>query len=111
MFSSNFDTLHLFNLGYRHNGSGKIGVVMCSRAWAQIKALFAICGGIVLQPLDDMVVLTCNGPIDNVIIESSSSMEGKSTLTFQTKGVQICTPFTNSIEGLSRSTNNDAQIF
>jgi hypothetical protein len=85
---------------------------MCSKAWAQIKALFAICGGIVLQPLDDMVVLIPNGPIDNVVIElSNHSMEGKSTLTFQTKGVQMCTPFTNSIEGPHRSTNNDAQIF
>jgi len=48
-----------------------------------------------------MVVLTPNGPIDNVAIESSNrSMEGKSTLTFETKEVQIITPFTNSIEGL-----------
>jgi len=32
-------------LGYRHDGSEKIGVMICSKAWAQIKALFAICGG------------------------------------------------------------------
>jgi hypothetical protein len=36
-----------FHLGYRHNGSGRVNVAMCSMAWAQVKALFATCGGII----------------------------------------------------------------
>jgi hypothetical protein len=37
-----------FQLNYRHDGSGQIGVGICSKAHAQVKALFGSCGGIVL---------------------------------------------------------------
>jgi hypothetical protein len=37
-----------FHLSYWHDGSGQIGVVICLKAQAQVKALFGSCGGIVL---------------------------------------------------------------
>ncbi len=52
---------NIFHLGYWHHGNGWVGVTMCLKARAQVKALFVNCGGIVLRPLDDMFGLTPNG--------------------------------------------------
>jgi hypothetical protein len=47
------------------------------------------CGGIVLQPLNDMFELTHDGTIDNVTIEMPNpTKEGESTLTFKWKGLK-----------------------
>ncbi len=47
----------------------------------------------------DMVVLAFDGLVDNVAIEMSNpSMEWKSSLMFQAKGDQICTPPMNNNE-------------
>lgn len=101
-----------FHLGYRHNGSGRVNVAMCSMAWAQVKALFATCGGIIHWPLDDVVVLHLNGSPENVAIKMPNpSMEGKLASTFQMEGVWIYTPPTNSTKGFNRSTNYGAHPF
>jgi hypothetical protein len=61
---------------------------MCSKAWAQVKELFVICEKNVSQPLDGMVVLAPNGPIENMAIEMSNIlMEGEHAPTFQVKGI------------------------
>jgi hypothetical protein len=36
-----------FHLGYQQDGNGRVGVVMCSKAHSQLKALFANDEGIV----------------------------------------------------------------
>jgi hypothetical protein len=83
----------IFHLGYQHNGSGKVGLVMCLKAWAQFKPLFATCGRIVLWLIDDMVVLTLDGRIDNVPIKAPNPLvKGEFPLTFQVEGAWICTP-------------------
>ncbi len=53
----------LFTMNYWHNGNAWVGVAMCSKAYAQMKALFATCGGIVPWPLDDMFIPTLDGSI------------------------------------------------
>jgi hypothetical protein len=58
-----------FHLRYQHVGSGKVGVTICLRAWAQIKTLFGTYGKIVHQPLDDVVVLAPNGPPKNFALK------------------------------------------
>jgi hypothetical protein len=40
--------LMFFYLGYRHDGNGHIGVDICPKTQAQVKPLFASCGGILL---------------------------------------------------------------
>jgi hypothetical protein len=73
----------LFHLGYQHDGSGQIGVTMCSKAWTQVKALFANCEGIIFQPLDNIFVPAPNGSIENVTIEMPNPLvEGEFVLTF-----------------------------
>jgi hypothetical protein len=59
----------LFHFGYQHDGNWWVGVTMCSKTWAQVKALFANCEGIIFQPLYNMFVPTFNGSIENVTIE------------------------------------------
>jgi hypothetical protein len=56
-------------LGYQHDGNERIYVVMCLKAQAQVKALFTTCGKIIPQPLNDVVVLAPNGPIEIMAIE------------------------------------------
>jgi hypothetical protein len=73
----------LFHLGYQHDGSGRVGVTMCSKTCAQVKALFANCEGIIFQPLDNMFVLALNGSIENVTIEMPNLLvEGESDFMF-----------------------------
>ncbi len=97
---------------YQHKGNEKIGVTMCSKACAQVKALFTTCGGISLWPLNGMVTLAPNGPRNNVAIEILNFLvEGKSTSIFQIEGAQICTSHTNNTKGFDRSRINDTQTF
>jgi hypothetical protein len=42
---------------------------MCLRAQAQVEALFTTCGKIIPRPLNDVVVLAPNGPIEIMAIE------------------------------------------
>lgn len=85
---------------------------MCSMAWAQVKALFATCGGIIPWPLNDVVVLHLNGSPENMdVTMPNPSLEGKLASTSQMEGVQIYTPPTNSTKGFNRSTNCGAQTF
>jgi hypothetical protein len=101
-----------FHLHYQHNGNEKIGVIMCSKEWPQVKALFTTCRGIALWPLNGMVILAPNGPKNNIAIEILNLLvEGESTLTFQTKGAQIFTSHTNNKKGFDRSKINDTQTF
>jgi hypothetical protein len=73
----------LFHLGYQHDSNGRVGVTMCSKARAQVKALFANYEGIIFQPLDNMFVLAPNGSIENVTIEMPNPLvEGEFVLTF-----------------------------
>lgn len=55
----------IFHLGYQHVGNERIYIVMCLKAQAQVELLFTTCGKIILQPLDDVVVLAPNEPIEN----------------------------------------------
>jgi len=51
------------------------------------------CGGIVLQPLNDVVVLTHDGTIENVTIKMPNpSKEGESISTFKWKGLESTPP-------------------
>lgn len=71
---------------YQHDGNEKIGVTMCSKASTQVKALFTMCEGIALRPLNDMFILAPNGPTNNITIEILNLLvEGESTSTFQTE--------------------------
>ncbi len=75
-------------MGYQHDGDGRVGVAMCSKAWTQVNELFITCEKIVSRPLDGMVALAPNGPIENVAIEMSNiSMEGEHAPTFQVEGI------------------------
>lgn len=51
-----------FHLGYQQDGNGRVGVVMCSKAHSQLKALFANDEGIVFWPSNDNIVLAHDGP-------------------------------------------------
>jgi hypothetical protein len=67
------------------------------------------CGGIVLQPLNDMVVLAHDGTIENVTIElPNPSKEGESTSTFKWKGLEF-TPHRQITQRVI--INNNAQTF
>ncbi len=46
----------LFQLDYRYDGNGQTGIVVCSKAHAWVKTLFAQCGGLVPPPLNDMEI-------------------------------------------------------
>jgi hypothetical protein len=50
-------------LGYQHDGDGRVGVAMCSKAWTQVEELFVTCEKIVSRPLNGMVALAPNGPL------------------------------------------------
>jgi len=67
------------------------------------------CGGIVFQPLNDMVVLTHDGTIENVTIEMANpSKEGESTSTFKQKRLE----FTPHLQIMQRIIiNNNSQTF
>ncbi len=102
----------LFHLSYWHDGNGQVGVVMCSKAHAQVKALFSNCEGIVPWPPNDIFVPTLNGSIHSMAIKMPNPLvEGKSISVFQVEGVQISKPPTNNIKGVNRSINNDIQTF
>jgi hypothetical protein len=101
-----------FHLGYQHDGNERIFVVMCLRAQAQFKALFTTCGKIIPRPLDDVVVLAPNGPIEIMTIERlNPSMEREFASYSQVKRAQIYTPCTNSTKGFNKSMKHNAQIF
>ncbi len=90
---------------------GKLMFVMCLKAKAQVKALFASCGWIVLWPPNDMFI-NPYGSIENVAMGMLNlSMEGKSALMSQMEGVQISTPSMNNIKCLNKSTNNNTWTF
>jgi hypothetical protein len=55
----------IFHLGYQHDGNERIFIVMCLKAQAQVELLFTTCGKMIFQPLDDVVVLAPNEPIEN----------------------------------------------
>ncbi len=75
-------------MGYQHDGDGRVGVAMCSKAWTQVKELFVTCEKNVFQPLGGMVALAPNGPIKNMAIEMSNfSMEGEHAPTFQVERI------------------------
>jgi len=53
-----------------------------------------------------------DGQTKDVTIETSNPLFARQcTSTFKVKGVQICTPLINNIEGPNRSTNNNTQTF
>jgi hypothetical protein len=55
-----------------------------------------------------MFVSTLDGSIENVAMGMLNfSVEGKFASMFQTKGVQISTPFMNNIECFNKSMNNN----
>ncbi len=69
---------------------------MCSRAWTQVKELFAKCENCPLT-LNDMIVLTLDMPLENVAIEMLSlSVEGEFTSTSQMENVKF-TPHLQTI--------------
>jgi hypothetical protein len=85
----------LFQLDYRYDGNGQTGIVVCSKAHAWVKTLFAQCGGLVPPPLNDMEVLAhiLIGRIEDMAMETlNPSMEGESTLTSLMEGAQNFTP-------------------
>jgi len=53
-----------------------------------------------------------HGQTKDVTIETSNPLVARQCIsTSKMKGVQICTPFINNIEGPNRSTNNNTQTF
>ncbi len=82
--------------GYRHDGNGWAGVAMCLKAWAQVKALFANCEGIVSWTPNDMFGLTFDGSIQNVAIETLNLLvETKFVSISKMEWAQISTPLEN----------------
>lgn len=78
-------------MGYQHDGDGKVGVATCLKPWTQVKELYYHLWKKKNQPLDGMVILTPDGPIENVAIEMSNIlMEGEHVPTFQVEGIWIC---------------------
>jgi hypothetical protein len=80
------------HLGYQHDGNERIFVVMYLRAQAQVEALFTTCGKIIPRPLDDVLVLAPNGPIEIMAIERLNPlMERKFAAYSQVKGARLYT--------------------
>jgi len=103
-----------FHLGYQYGGNGQTRVTMCSKAHPWVKALFAWCGGLVPQPLNNMEVPThiSNGRIKNMAMETlNPSMKGEFVLTSQMEGAQNFTPFKNNTKDPNRYTNNNIWTF
>ncbi len=85
----------LFHLDYRYDGNGRTGIVVCSKAHAWVKTIFAQCGGLVPPPLNNMETLAHipDGRIEDVAMETlNPSMEGKFVLTSQVEGARNFTP-------------------
>ncbi len=62
---------------------------MCSRAWTQVKELFAKCENCPLT-FNDTIVLALDIPLENMAIEMSSfSMEGEFASTSQMEKVKF----------------------
>lgn len=79
-----------FHLGYQHDDNGWVGVAICSKAHAQMKALFTSCGGIILWPINDMFIIAPNGSLENVAIETPNPLvEGKYISRFQVEGFKF----------------------
>jgi len=99
-----------FHLGYWHDGNGRTDVMMCLKAWTQVKALFSSYEGIILWWVDNMFIPTPHGSIKIVAIKMPNlSMEGEFVLMSQVKGAQISTLFfANSTKGPNTSIQLDS---